>query len=233
MAFSSGGLLGANAVICGGEKIIHTQEIEEYTDNCYIMNPYQKKARFLAKMRQNRANQASAVINGMYLWITGGSKNNLFNILTYQASTIQLSSTEFVDLVGTTQGPELPIPLIGHAMINIENNLTMLIGGNSDGDTIEQTFYYNHTKREWSIGPKLSQKRESLAAGIVIDEVTKNKLVVVAGGNKLVLVGSGDRGLGTSYRSTEILLNGQWATGEKYKKSNRIFETFLMHSLQK
>ena len=89
---------------------------------------------------------ASVPINDTYLWITGGSS----------VSTNYLSSSEFLSFEGTTmQGPTLPIALNWHAMINIEDDFSMIVGGMVKNvvNSIEQTstsvltFYYNH-KRE-------------------------------------------------------------------------------------
>ena len=89
---------------------------------------------------------ASVPINDTYLWITGGSS----------VSTNYLSSSEFLSFEGTTmQGPTLPIALNWHAMINLEDDVSMIVGGMVKNvvNSIEQTstsvltFYYNH-KRE-------------------------------------------------------------------------------------
>ena len=102
-------------------------------------------------------------------------------------------------------GPVLPLPLKTHAMIMINNQLTMVIGGWSPGiDLTAQTYYYNHVKGEWSNGPALNQARQSHAVGIVTDEATQEKLVIVTGG-----------AYGSALKSTEVLLAGTWSIGEK------------------
>ena len=65
-----------------------------------------------------RSNAASVAINSDTLWISGG-----FN------GYIILSSSEFIQMNGITLGPQLPIALYAHAMINVKNELTMVIGG--------------------------------------------------------------------------------------------------------
>ena len=103
-------------------------------------------------------------------------------------------------------GPELPLPLAFHAMIMINNDLTMVIGGWSPGiGHTAQTHVYNHVKGEWSNGPALNHARYRHAVGIVTDEATQEKLVTVTGGwNDLI-----------SLKSTEVLLAGTWSIGEK------------------
>ena len=103
-------------------------------------------------------------------------------------------------------GPELPLPLERHAMIMMNNELTMVIGGVSPGiGLLAQTYEYNHVKGEWSNGPALNQARQSHAVGIVTDEATQEKLVIVTGG------WDGSNAL----KSTEVLLAGTWSIGEK------------------
>ena len=103
-------------------------------------------------------------------------------------------------------GPVLPLPLKTHAMIMINNQLTMVIGGWSPGiGHTAQTYEYNHVKGEWSNGPALNQERELHAVGIVTDEATQEKLVTVTGGwNGYITL-----------KSTEVLLAGTWSIGEK------------------
>ena len=98
---------------------------------------------------------ASVPINDTYLWITGGSY--VSHVLHDMYEFNYLSSTEFLNIEGTTkQGPTLPIELSWHAMINIKNDFTMIVGGwvknivNGTSEVISenvQTFYYDH-KRE-------------------------------------------------------------------------------------
>ena len=105
------------------------------------------------------------------------------------------------------QGPELPIALFSHAMINIGNEKTVVIGGYTeyDGLYFAETFIYNHNHGNWSYGPSLIQPRLDHAAGIVTDEVTHETLAIVTGGFPSVSVG----------KTTEILKGGSWTLGEK------------------
>ena len=70
------------------------------------------------------------------------------------------------------QGTELPYALHQHAMINMENENTMVIGGWTESDYSAQTHTYNHYHKIWSVGPSLIQARRNHAAGIVTDEAT-------------------------------------------------------------
>ena len=69
-----------------------------------------------------------------------------------------------------------------------------------------KTFYYNHDTEKndtenWNVGPSLIRARYDHAVGIVIDEATKEEIVIVTGGTSLL-------------GSTEILLDGSWSEGE-------------------
>ena len=104
------------------------------------------------------------------------------------------------------QGPELPIALHSHAMINIGIDKTVVIGGFT-GSGSAQTFIYNHNHGNWSYGPSLIQGRYDHAAGIVTDEITHKTLAIVTGGYFSGVL-----------KSTEILKEGSWTLGEKIDK---------------
>jgi hypothetical protein len=176
-----GGLLGANPVVCGGHP---------YTDECYIVT--RKKAHLVRKMSTIRNDAAIVPMNSTRLWISGGS-NGKYTI----------ASSEFLQLDGTTPGPELPKALQRHVMINLSNKLTIIIGGK---DAHTKTFVYDHQKGEWSNGPEINEARHRHAGGIVTDDTTKEKFVIVSGG-----IYHGEIGL----KSTEILLGDYWLRGKK------------------
>ena len=190
---ATGGLIGTTPIICGGWSDIYASD----TDECYIINA--KKVEPFGKMSTKRYFAASVTLNYTLLWITGGKSIDNF-----------LSSTEFIHREGyTLPGPELPIALAYHAMINVNKVLTIVIGGFSPeiGD-VAQTFYYNHANKVWSDGPTLNQERQNHAVGIVIDEVTREKLVIVTGGTYY------DNGF-IRLKSTEVLLDAAWSIGKK------------------
>ena len=112
---------------------------------CYKVT--QKEVIPIGGMLFNRSSAASVSING-YLWITGGRGMDF------------LKTSEFVSLHSAIPGPDLPMPMYKHTMINIENYLTLLIGGQLDfGKSSTRTYYFNHTANEWSSGPKLNHGR--------------------------------------------------------------------------
>ena len=52
----------------------------------------------------------------------------------------------------------------------------------SEDATIQTTHYFDHQAHNWIQGPDLMQARMAHAAGVVTDEVTTEKLVIVTGG---------------------------------------------------
>ena len=103
------------------------------------------------------------------------------------------------------EGPQLPIGVYGHAMINLSNENILVIGG-STGPNLKQTFVYNHNQGVWSWGPALNQARFYHAVGIVTDEATQEKFVFVTGGNIYMSI----------LNSTEILINQTFSFGKTF-----------------
>ena len=108
-------------------------------------------------------------------------------------------------LEGSEPGPNLPIPIQEHALVAIDNTLSLLIGGlNIENAPIQSTHYFDHQAHNWIQGPDLMQARIGHAAGVVTDEVTTEKIVIVTGGEHN----------GILLDSTEILFNSQWNQGK-------------------
>ena len=81
----------------------------------------------------------------------------------------------------------------------------MLIGGRTTGSvTTQTTHYFDHQGHNWIQGPDLMQARLAHAAGIVLDETTIEKIVIVTGGDYN----------GIYLDSTEMLINNQWNQGK-------------------
>ena len=92
-----------------------------------------------------------------------------------------------------------------HALVAIDNTLSMLIGGMTIGNVETPTsHYFDHQGHNWIQGPDLLQARRLHAAGIVTDEVITEKLVIVTGGDFN----------GIKLDSTEMLINQQWNQGK-------------------
>jgi hypothetical protein len=184
---ATGGVIQDVAVICGGGT--HSESFDE----CYSLNG--KPATLITHMSTKRMFAASLVIDKTKLWITGG----------WSSDTGRLASSEYITLEGNEAGPELPNRFSTHALVAIDNTLSMLIGGLKNGSVATPTtHYFDHQGHNWIQGPDLMQARRMHAAGIVKDEVTTEKLVIVTGG-----VYNGIR-----LDSTEMLINKQWNQGK-------------------
>ena len=191
---ATGGVIQDVVVICGGGDA--STEFNE----CYSLNG--QAATLITHMSARRQYAASLVIDKTKLWITGG---------------VYLASSEYITLEGIEPGPELPTIIDSHALVAIDNALSMLIGGSRMGNVATQTtHYFDHQSHNWTQGPDLMQARWGHAAGIVTDQVTNEELVIVTGGDRY----------GILLDSTEMLLNNQWHQG-------KIAHSFDSHYRQK
>ena len=102
------------------------------------------------------------------------------------------------------QGPSLPIGIFHHAIVEFGNEKVMVIGGRNGLDISAQTYIYIKNDNEWLDGPSMIQKREDHAAGILTDEATMEKFVLVTGGMD---------SYGYELKSTEILKQDKWSSG--------------------
>jgi hypothetical protein len=136
---ASGGLLtNKHALICGGEG-------SGSLDDCFSIgiNSMQKTA----TLTQPRAHASSVVLNSTTLWLTGGSLGSGY---TYT------KSTEFVQLTGTTPGPDLPLEVAYHCLVSLNDTTALLIGGRlQSGTSSKATWFYNTDHKTWTDGPSL------------------------------------------------------------------------------
>ena len=157
-------------------------------------------------MSERRTFAASLITNENYLWVTGGLD---------VGGVGSFSSTEYILKNGeSVKGPELPLKLYAHTVIDINSTITMFIGGLSEGTgnvpSLDLTYFYDHYNQEWYDGPKLNFARCFHGVGIVIDLITRERLVIVTGGKS-----DGSNNL----PSTEILIDGSWVLGTKKAKN--------------
>ena len=194
---ATGGLLGSTPLICGGITNGITSDV------CYTLD--KDKATNATTLSVKRAHSTSTILDSNHLWISGG--------IDEEAGLIH-SSSEIVNNESTYPGPELPRPLFMHAMVSLEGNLTMVIGGansNSSSRTTtdsesgsNMTYIFNHMLKNWTNGPTMNMARASHAAFIVTDLETSERLVIVAGGYQ---------------NSTEILIENTWIQGNNCRLS--------------
>ena len=116
--------------------------------------------------------------------------------------------SEFILPTGESEdGPNIPTGLINHAMVNINETASLLIGGQSGSDGIasDKTWFFNHISKEFTVGPSLNIARYGHSASVIIDSVSREQIIVVTGGhdseNEII-------------DSTEILQQENWEQGD-------------------
>jgi hypothetical protein len=128
------------ALICGGNKWSSPQRV---LDDCFAITDQKLQAN--VTLTQPRHAAASVVLNNTTLWLTGGF---ILDSGGYMAVT---KSTEFVQLNGTTPGPDLPLELFHHCLVSVNETTILLIGGCYldlySMSYKKATFYYN--KAQW------------------------------------------------------------------------------------
>ena len=75
----------------------------------------------------------------------------------------------------------MPLALFGHTIVNIEDDVLMLIGGQNSLHISNKTFIKNGTMK-WTEGPPLNIARYYHTSGLITDQITQKKSVVVVGG---------------------------------------------------
>ena len=185
-------------LICGGLRFF--QDGTQVTSNeCYILDKY--SSRLFATMSKKRGYAASLITNENNLWVTGGAEGSQI-----------LSSTEYILKNGESiEGPKLPIGLAAHTVVGINSTFSMFVGGFISGlFALDLTYYYDNYNQVWFDGPRLNFPRSFHRSGIVTDLITRERLLIVTGGQ------SYDHDyIMTDYSSTEILIDGAWVLGNK------------------
>ena len=106
------------------------------------------------------------------------------------------------------QGPELPVGMTHHSLIQINSTVSLLIGGITSSELVEysspKTYYFDHIRQQFLQGPELNIGRYYHASSIITDQITDEKYVVVSGGmNSSIGV----------LDSAEVLINNKWRFG--------------------
>ena len=137
-----------------------------------------------ASMKDKRI-YAAAIIYNKKLHVFGGGNWNS-----------RLQTSETISLDGeVSDGPVLPIAVWKHGMTTLNDTVSIL----SDS---AKTWYYNHETKVFTSGPNLLEGRSNHGSATVVDKVTKAKIAVVTAGENHDFLDS-----------TELLINGQWQTG--------------------
>ena len=196
MSHAVGANLASQPIVCGG---LYGYSYGYSHSSNYCFKHTEGGWQHFVNMIDRRSGAAGIVYNKAF-HIFGGSDAN-------ENTTLQ--SSEIVNEDGTsTEGPQLPVPIHGHAIVSINSTVSIITGG-YDGTYSDKTWYFNHASQEFQPGPNLLEGRNSHSSGTITDQKTKEKSVIVVGGY------NGNSHLGLSYSdSTEILMNGEWVKGK-------------------
>ena len=198
-----GGNLASTPIICGG---YFYNGSDHSSDKCfkYTEGGWQH----FATMIERRAWAAGIVYNNA-LHIFGGRDYDT------SANLKKKQSSEIVHADGsTTEGPQLPTPMLAHAIASINSTVSIITGGTDATSISNKTWYFNHESQEFQPGPNLLKGRYGHSSGTVTDQETKEKNTIIAGGRS-----------SSPLNSTEMLVNGEWMTG---KTQNHIFVHFCI-----
>ncbi len=191
---ATGGLvqdLGCNfaTILCGGQGYLGDHE--SVYSKCYYLTRSEDTTTFLTfdLYHGPRTAAASIVIdNGITLWVTGGMGQNFADIL---------ATSEYISVDPTPsaqKGPDLVFPLESHCMVRLnDEDHAMVIGGYSGiemdvgyyggifgSEPESRTWIFNFN--QWTEAPTLNFRRKNLACGVLLNETSGQKLVMVAGG---------------------------------------------------
>ena len=206
----TGGLLGKIPIICGGSD-------NYFSYSCLI---YKDEWTVHLRLPVRRDNAASLVLNETILWVTGGRS---YEMSWYVDTQFTSNTSDFIGIeAGLQPGPDLPLPFKFHSMIGINSTLSMIIGGSHQYPQKYSplTFWFYHRESKWVEAPSLNHGRQEHANGIIVDQVTKEKLVIVTGGitgKDLATIGH----KGIFSRTTEVLIENQWIEGTNRYNQNQ------------
>jgi uncharacterized protein YaaQ len=188
---ASGGLLtNNNTLICGGVTDVRL-------DDCFSINNNGIKPS--SRLSQPRSYAASVVWNSTTLWLTGG----------WLDMGITTKSTEFVQLTGTTPGPDLPFEVAFHCLVSLNHTTVLLIGGELPGKTYSKaTFFYNKDDKTWTEGPSMNTEKSRHSC-----ELFKSPQY---GHTDTVIITGGSNNIGENLASTELLNleSNSWQSGK-------------------
>jgi hypothetical protein len=182
------GGVGANLngipIVCGGVSGGYVNTCYKFTDSLW---------QIFASMKEKRGYAGGVTYNNK-LHVFGGNNGSL------------LQSSEIISIDGGVEdGPDLPTAVRSHAITSFNSTVSILSGGSTSASSFSPlTWYFNHETQAFSTGPSLLEGRLLHGSATCVDEVTQEKIPIVAGG-----YGNGWSAL----QSTELLIGGQWQSG--------------------
>ena len=85
---------------------------------------------------------------------------------------------------GANYGPELPIDIDGHCLLQLDNETFMFVGGgNYHRRAIADTYFFHANNESFTTGPQLTEANVHMSCGVIETlDSSQEKIVVVAGG---------------------------------------------------
>ena len=176
-----------SAVVCGGwNGKTNVKECHRITKSDIIHLP---------PMEIKRSDAASIPINNT-LWVLGGwngylqlhEKSTEFVEIPMSNASMPPSTNDWNCEEDEEQCMMMPLALMRHTILEIEANVYMLIGGRNSSNKATQNTYLKKGNQKWTRGPDLQEVRYNHASGILTDQITLKKSVVVVGGGNYTLV---------------------------------------------
>ena len=171
-----------SAVVCGGWN--GKANLKE----CHILT--KSNIIHLPPMETIRSSAASIPINNT-LWVLGGwngysyEKSTEFVEIPMSNASMPPSTNDWNCEEDEEQCMMMPLALGSHTILEIEANVYMLIGGITSSKIATHNTYLKKGNQKWIRGPDLQEARYWHTSGILIDQITlKKSVVVVGGGNR-------------------------------------------------
>ncbi len=155
-----GGLLyGDTPFICGGDT--------GQGSNCYFLGNSEVQATLAA----DRYKTAGLVMDEDNIWITGGGDSAVSKTSEYVAPHQE-----------SVKGPDLPVSLRQHCMVQLDDDTVMFLGSVYDSERRSpKTLIYSISNNSFTDGPDLTEPKSAMMCGVIEDD-QGNKIVVIAGG---------------------------------------------------
>ena len=189
---------GATGVYVDGRIVICGGGYPDANKKCYQLEKGGETFELVFTMEANVRYPKSIVHQG-YMLRTGGYYNGEVNI----SGTAEYINHQISNITAPKPMILLPEPVSQHAILNINQFKSILIGGITDRAAyLRRTYFYDHMK--WIDGPLLNIGRKDLTAGVLVDHETEQQHIAVIGGTD-----------GKMLDSVELLLQGHrfWIKG--------------------
>ena len=158
-------------LVCGGYAIsLYNAPLKK----CYLLKLNAWIPKFSLQVERAAAAAApSPFSNASILFLVIGGENPLISSQTFNSAEIL-----------TTQGwemfsPSLPVNISGHCMVTF-SSITMVIGGNQNGQISKNSFIITDTDKQWKSGPAMINARSYFACSRISKNGNSNQLSTIA-----------------------------------------------------